>query len=69
MAHTSLSILAVSPEPSLFTNTKYGIQATNIRGPAQEILVLIALTSSNGSCEPKHSCSPSRAFASRIHKV
>ena len=49
--------------------TKYGIQATNTSGPAQEILVFIALESSDGLCKPKHSCSPARAFATRIHKV
>ena len=38
MAHTSLSILGVLQEASLFTYTKYGIQATNTSGPAQEIL-------------------------------
>ena len=69
MAHTSLSHLAVPPEPSLFTYTKYGIQATNTSGPAQEILVLIALASSDGSCKSKHSCCPARAFAFDIHKV
>ena len=40
MAHTSLSILAVSPELSLSAYTKNGILATNTSGPAQEILVL-----------------------------
>ena len=45
MDHTSLSILAVPPEPSLSAYTKYGIQATNTSGPAQEILVFIALAS------------------------
>ena len=69
MAHTSLSLLAVPPEPSLFTSTKYGIQATNTSWPAQELLVLIALASSDGSCKPKHSCCPARAFAFHIHKV
>ena len=56
MAHVSLSIRAVPSEHSLFIYTKYGIQATNTSGPAQEILVLIALASSDGSCKPKHSC-------------
>ena len=69
MAHVSLSICAVPPEPSLFTYTKYGIQATNTSGPAQEVLVLIALASSDGSCKPKHLCCPARAFASHINKV
>ena len=69
MAHVSLSIRADPPEPSLLTYSKYGIQATNTSSPAQEILVLIALASSDGSCKPKHSCCPARAFASHIHKV
>ena len=63
MAHTSLSILVVPPEPSLFTYPKYGIEATITSWPAKEILVLIALASSDGSCEPKHSCSPAGAVA------
>ena len=68
-AHTSLRLFAVPPEPLPLIYTKYGIQATSTSWPAQEILVLIALASSDGSCEPKPSCSPSRAFASHIHKV
>ena len=51
MDHTSLSILAVPPEPSLSAYTKYGIQATITSGPAQEILVFIALASSDGSIQ------------------
>ena len=69
MALTSLSLLAVPPEPSLLAYTKYGIQATNTSGPAQEILVLISLASSDGLYEPKISHGPHRAFASRMYKV
>ena len=36
MAHKSLSIFGVLTEPSLLAYTKYGIQATNTSGPAQE---------------------------------
>ena len=42
----------------------HGIQATNTSGPAQKMLVLMAL-----SYEPKLSESPARAFPSAIHKV
>ena len=63
MAHTSLSILGVLQERSLLAYTKYGIQATNTSGPAQ------VLARSDGSCMPKHSCSPARDFASSIYKV
>ena len=52
MAHVSLSILAVPPEPSLFAYTTYGTLATNSSEPAQEILVLIALAISDGSLKP-----------------
>ena len=69
MAHTSLSIRAVLPEASLLVYTKYGIQAANTSGPAQDILVLIALRSSDGLYEHKLFHSPIRAFPSRIHKV
>ena len=40
-----LRVRTVLPEPSLFTYTKYGIQATNTSGPAQEILGPISSTS------------------------
>ena len=44
MAHTSLNILAVPPEPSLFAYTKYGIQATNTSGNIIIIIIIIIIS-------------------------
>ena len=55
MTHTSLSICTVSPVPLHFAYTKYGIQATNTRGPAQRDSGTHRISaSSDGSYEHRH---------------
>ena len=58
MAHRSLSICTVLPVSLHFAYTKYGSQATNTSGPAEEILVLIPLASCDGSYEPNIRAAP-----------
>ena len=55
MAHKSLSICTVSPVPLHFAYTKYGIQATNTRAPAQRDSGTHRISaSSDGSHEQRH---------------
>ena len=65
---TSLSICTVSLVPLHFAYTKYGIQATNTRGPAQRDSGTHRISEQRWLMRMAL-CNPARAFASCMHKV